>query len=181
VLRRDRPDAAVEAARQLRLDGPPLVRGELDGRILVGHPAEMIAGAMNVPAEVVELYEALFYDVRPRSIDDHWRAAGGAAVGYGVTEPEALIRWSGYKGLVASVAKYFRRGLDKEAELKESSDLAGEELELMRSCRRWVEVLALSAEDPVAVFAYMAGVKPLTWPVATRRSAARRPPCAERS
>lgn len=158
VLRGDGPDAAIEAALRLRQDGPALDRGELDGRILAGHPSEDIATALNLPIDVVEVYGSLFFDVS-RSVDHRWLAAGGAAVGFGVTEPEALIRWAGYQGFVGEVAQYFRQGLDKLAELTEGPDLAGEEVETMRSCRRWLEVMALSVEDPVRVLAHQCNIK----------------------
>ena len=59
-------DRAVLAASRLRSEGDARRRLELEARVLAGQPAGAIAARLGLPADVVEAFEKLFFDVRDR-------------------------------------------------------------------------------------------------------------------
>lgn len=98
-------DVGFAAASDLR-HGHRLQRAELESRILADQPAGEIADAMGCSAEIVELYEHWFYDVRSRRAHSCWialhairRKPSGELRRHDVPD---LWRWIGYNaGLLA--------------------------------------------------------------------------------
>jgi hypothetical protein len=59
-------DPALLGAFQIRCSGDPRLRSELEARVLAGQTPVAIAALCGLPPEVVEAYEALYFNVRDR-------------------------------------------------------------------------------------------------------------------
>lgn len=156
VLRGAQPaDEVIKAALDLRT-APPLVRGEVEARLLAEQEPGDVAAAMGLSAGVVDTYAKLFFD-----LTDSWNARSwmlhegiGRKAYCGLTpdDVDVILKLIGFifgLGVLEPVVRYYRRGLHRVADLDDVPDLDAEERAWARSIRLWVAVRTLN--DPVAL------------------------------
>jgi hypothetical protein len=93
-----RMDPAVLGAHRIRFWGDERFRWQLEARTVGAQPAAEIAERMNLPLDVVEAYEHLFYYVRDRLDDIDWVAAFvfGPRLYTGFSEDDVELIWKLY-------------------------------------------------------------------------------------
>jgi hypothetical protein len=100
--RRGRFDLAIECARNIFDDVESRQRWILESLLLTLLPVDRIAERLNMPIEVIEAYEALFFEVRSRPRASDWIAINAIGAGpwnnYGGGRLEPLWKSFAYAG-----------------------------------------------------------------------------------
>lgn len=152
-------DPLVHDALVLKQHRDPLVPGELEAWLLTGEPAELISGRCGLPADLIEAYEALFFnvsdrleardyiftsvliptDVRPMTFDDHARIWKFFAYFRGRHTLDAMIQ-----AFPPGTPRPWPEEADHSPAMKE---------QLVRLARMLVRTYALTTEQVAANFA----------------------------
>lgn len=156
VLRGDQPaDAVILTALNL-LAAPKLDRGELEARLLAEQQPADVAAAMGLPADVVDKYAKLFFDLTGNLNARSWMMQQGigpkAYYGLKPDDIDVILKLVGFRdglGDLELAVRYYRRGLHRVADLDTIPDLDTDEKAWARSFRAWVALRTLN--DRVAL------------------------------
>jgi hypothetical protein len=131
--------------------------------VIGGQTDAEIAAAINLPAETVAAYVALFFDIR--GVLNRRGSLRSIAVG-GIDSrtpiPEEAIRWAGFKfggPMAGKVAEYFRRGFGDGRRITGSPGLDVGACKEFRFIRTWLSAIDPDKDAAVVIFRWLASQK----------------------